>query len=501
MSRLKTDDKSHIGYVLYARKSSNALGIVSEDYKRKAITEQIPRFIKESVIRIEDRKFYSHNGVDYKAICRAAFVNLRKGKIVQGGSTLTQQLARNLIDNNKKTFYRKFLELIKTLELEFNYSKEEILDLYFNNIYWGNNLYGIRAAALYYYKKEPLQLTYAEQLGLLTLLRGPNYYINNLDVAKKRFHLLNNTLLSKTLSKNRHRKLANYRISFKKESLQIFNDRCIPFIKDTVNHNTKTIISTVDLNLQSVLNKWVCESKYPVTAICIERGKVIAVSSTFGSVHAFSFRANVGSTLKPFIYSFLRSHRIQKNELISTKNLNHIGWHVREVNFAKPYISLEEALFVSNNNTFVNACVEVGLTKLYSYLSQLFQKDPSEFIPSSILGATKSGITLYELAIYYNNFFCTYNKLPEVQECYGILREVAADRLKLNVDNIFLKTGTTNENIERYAILGNQDRVLALVRGENPLNDYSKEGSFLNSVKKLIHPFFNKNSSYQWNKR
>lgn len=496
-----TNRESRTGYVLYPENSSTALGIVSEDYKRQAITEKIPPFIKESLILIEDKKFYLHSGLDYKGICRAIWANLRAGKIVQGGSTLTQQLARNLINNNKKTLSRKLLELVKALQLEFDYSKEEILTLYFNNIYWGNNLYGIRAACLYYYGKEPFQLTNAEQLVLLTLLRGPNYYINNAEVAKRRFHLLNNILLGTTVSKERHRKIAKHKVCFRNQSLQIFSNKCLPFITNTINEKTKTINSTIDYSLQSILKDWVDNSKYPVTAICIKKNKVVAVSSSFGNAHAFSLRANVGSTLKPFIYNFLRCNNIGKDQLLSTKNSNLIDWNIREANYVGPYISLKHALFVSNNNTFVNTCFDIGLSKLYAYLSLLFQKNISEFMPSSILGATKSGITLYELASYYYNFFCTGNQAPEIQECRQILKEVATDRFGSNFYNIFLKTGTTNENSERYAILGNHEMVLALVRGENPVNDYSKEGSFLESVKKLINPLFNRNASYKWTKR
>src|SRR5690606_13094411 len=149
-------------------------------------------------------RFYQHKGLDFRGISRAILVNIKENKITQGGSTITQQLARNLLRDNSKTLTRKVKEALKAYSLEAKHSKDEIIDLYFNNIYFGRNLRGIRAAGLYYFGKELNRLSHVELVALLTILRGPNYYINHLDKAYLRFQSISKTLLEKRLiSKNR----------------------------------------------------------------------------------------------------------------------------------------------------------------------------------------------------------------------------------------------------------------------------------------------------------
>ncbi|MEO8884959.1 MAG: transglycosylase domain-containing protein [Mucilaginibacter sp.] len=495
------DTNEHNGYVLYC-KSKNmpvAIGVVSCDFRRKAISDSIPSFLKDCLIQIEDKRFYNHKGIDFKSVLRAFNENFRARKIVQGGSTITQQLARNLKYNNKRNLYKKLGEAYSAIRLEINHSKDEILDLYFNNIYFGNNLYGIRSASLYYFLKEPYKLTHSEQLVLLTLLRGPNLYTNRLDCAEARFKVLNNLLRErKAISIKNHKRNSSYKIKLEANFLEVFDNKCIPYLSEDINHNKKIINTTLDVSLQNELNQWVKNSKYPVSIICIEKGKVVAASSTYGSSHLFSFKTNVGSTLKPFIYTFLRNNQFTFDQLINTDNNNNIGWSVREATLTGAHLTLAQALFLSNNNAFINACFDSDLENLYSYLSLILQKDKEEFLPSSILGATKSGITLYELARCYYNFFCASEKSTIVLECLNILNKIAVDRL--DIDNVFLKTGTTNDNKERFAVFGNSDKVFAVLRGDNLINDTSKEGNFISSIKKISQSLFGINNSYKWNR-
>ena len=167
------------------------IGVISNSHEIKILNKQkIPNSIKEYLIKIEDRRFFTHRGIDYKSIFRAMLANLKNLSIVQGGSTITQQLARNILRCNNKTIYRKILEVKTALLLEKTYTKEQILELYFNNVYWGKNIYGIRAASLTYFNKEPYKLNKIEQIKLIALLRGPNIYIANSNLLLKRMNLL-----------------------------------------------------------------------------------------------------------------------------------------------------------------------------------------------------------------------------------------------------------------------------------------------------------------------
>ena len=134
--------KNFEGFVIYNKidNKNKAYAIVSENYECKAETSKIPQKFKDYIVPIEDKRFYNHKGVDLKGTTRAFLRNFVNMKILEGGSTLSQQLARNLIKNNSKTLRRKIRETLIAFKLEFNHSKDEILNLYFNNVYFGKNL-------------------------------------------------------------------------------------------------------------------------------------------------------------------------------------------------------------------------------------------------------------------------------------------------------------------------------------------------------------------------
>ena len=128
--------------------------------------DQIPEGVKGAIISIEDKKFYKHRGVDFKAIVRAAVAMIKNQKITQGGSTITQQLARTVFLSNEKSWERKVEEIFIAVGLERKYSKEQILEFYLNNIYFANGYYGIEAAARGYFNKGVAELSLADQAML-----------------------------------------------------------------------------------------------------------------------------------------------------------------------------------------------------------------------------------------------------------------------------------------------------------------------------------------------
>ena len=122
--------------------------------------EDLPVYAVASVISVEDRNFYKHSGVDYKGVLRAAVsIVTNKGEVTQGGSTITQQLARTIFLNNERTWKRKVKEMFIAVELEKKYSKEDILEFYLNNVYFSNGYYGIQAASKGYFNKDAKDLT------------------------------------------------------------------------------------------------------------------------------------------------------------------------------------------------------------------------------------------------------------------------------------------------------------------------------------------------------
>lgn len=138
--------------------------------------EDIPQILKDAFIVMEDRQFYTHKGVDIKAVIRAAVANYQADEIVQGASTITQQLARNIYLNQDVNWERKILEAFMAMEMEKKYSKEDILEFYLNNIYFGNGYYGVEAAANGYFNKSVSQLTIGECIFLAAIPNNPSRY-------------------------------------------------------------------------------------------------------------------------------------------------------------------------------------------------------------------------------------------------------------------------------------------------------------------------------------
>ena len=137
---------------------------------------EIPKIYTVAVISVEDHRFEKHHGIDVIAISRAAFNDIRTMSFVEGGSTITQQLAKNMYFTQEKKITRKIAEVFMSYEIEKNYSKDEILELYVNTIYYGNNYYNIKSASLGYFDKLPKDLNSSECTMLSGIPNAPSLY-------------------------------------------------------------------------------------------------------------------------------------------------------------------------------------------------------------------------------------------------------------------------------------------------------------------------------------
>lgn len=147
-----------------------------EENRIRIPIEQISKTLQKTVIAMEDTAFYRHNGINIKGIMRALYKDIIAMAFVEGGSTLTQQLARNLFLEKQKKIERKIKEILMALEIERKYTKVEILELYLNQVYWGHNSYGIESASQMYFGKKSQNLTLAEAAGLVGMLKGPELF-------------------------------------------------------------------------------------------------------------------------------------------------------------------------------------------------------------------------------------------------------------------------------------------------------------------------------------
>ena len=198
-------------FILFASCSSSNLNISSYEYRPKEKSliysadgeligqlynenrtyvelDKIPKHIQEAVIAVEDSRFYSHSGFDIIRLIKAIFVDIKEREFKEGASTLTQQLAKNLFLTNEKTITRKIKELLLSLQLERKYSKDKILEMYLNEIYLGQMVYGVQEASLRFLGKDVWDLTLAEGALIVGLAQAPSAYnpVKYFDKAKKR---------------------------------------------------------------------------------------------------------------------------------------------------------------------------------------------------------------------------------------------------------------------------------------------------------------------------
>ncbi len=150
--------------------------------------DEIPKDFSNAIVAVEDRRFYTHSGFDIKSIGRAVVTNIKEKKLVEGGSTITQQLAKNMYFSFEKKFTRKIAELFVALDLEKKYEKEEILSYYISIIYFGDGYYGLESAARGYFSKTPDRLNFDEITLLAGLPNAPSAYAitSHPELARKR---------------------------------------------------------------------------------------------------------------------------------------------------------------------------------------------------------------------------------------------------------------------------------------------------------------------------
>ena len=190
-----------IGHSYYSKalKEKPLISRVDEITQRENFVkfEDMSSYYRNAVISVEDHRFYDHGPVDFIAIARAVFTNVKNGELQEGGSTITQQVAKNVIFSQEQSWLRKLGEIFAAYDLEKNYTKNEIFELYVNTSYFGDGYYGFYDASFGYYKKSPRDFNLDESSMLAGVPNAPSVYAPtvNPDLAKKRqYHVLNTML-------------------------------------------------------------------------------------------------------------------------------------------------------------------------------------------------------------------------------------------------------------------------------------------------------------------
>ncbi len=218
----------------------------------------IPQSLINAIIAVEDTRFFEHPGLDVVGIFRAAWTNLKSGGKVQGASTITQQLARTLFLSRERTYKRKIRELILAIKMELVLSKDKILEMYLNQIYFGHGAYGVGSAAQTYFDKELSEINLSESAILAGLPKAPNTYspYRNPELAKKRqAHVLNRMVQTSFISQTEADEALMAEIPFRRKSIKPIASYFLEHIRQTlVNHYGATMVYKGGLQVYTTLN-------------------------------------------------------------------------------------------------------------------------------------------------------------------------------------------------------------------------------------------------------
>ncbi len=415
---------------------SSLNNILDDEEKSEFVKlEDISDNVKNAIISIEDKNFYSHKGFDYLRILKALIVNLSSRKIKQGASTISQQYVKNLYLTFDQTLKRKMQEAILTIELETHYSKDEILEGYLNTINFGSGQYGIKAASEYYFNKEPKDLSLEEASILVGIPKNPTYYnpITNYDNAKKRQKdVLNSMVKNKYISKKEMNNIYNKQLTFyginnktELSSLNYYKDAVLNELKNIKNMPDSIteiqglkIYTNLDRETQKLLenniNNEMNNTSMEVASIVVkpQTGKIVALIggkdySKSQYNRAVNSKRQVGSTIKPFLYySALEQGFTPSTNFLSEKttfNLGNISYSPKNAGniYANKNISMLAAIAYSDNVYALKTHLFLGEDSLSKTIKKVKINTPVSENASSALGTTEINI------IDYSNGFIT----------------------------------------------------------------------------------------------
>ncbi|MBZ0169558.1 transpeptidase-transglycosylase [Candidatus Methylomirabilis lanthanidiphila] len=416
------------------------------ELREERLLSAYPPLLIDAVLLMEDRRFYEHHGVDVRAVIRAAWANVRRGTIVQGGSTLTQQLARARYLNRERTFWRKMKEAVLAVGLEATLSKREILEQYLNEVYLGQlgtyEIRGMAAASRHYLGKEPDALRPAEVALLVGLIRSPNTIspLTSLQRARER-----RNFVLRRLRQEQRLSDADYDRALK-EPVRVVRDSTVgasyflDFARKELEARLSGVSGSGTLKVYTTLEVAIQQSAYQavvqglvkldggrkassghtlegaLVALDVQRGAIRAMvggrsyqRSQFN--RAVQARRQPGSLFKPFIYlaafetgSRNGEHALTPATLVPDHPLTQIIGNERWTpkNFNGRYygsVRLREALEQSLNAATITIGERVGLSRVIEQARVSGIESPLRPSPATLLGASE--VTLLEITAAY----------------------------------------------------------------------------------------------------
>ena len=402
---------------------------------------KVPKNLQNAFIAAEDNRFYDHIGVDPIGILRAVVTNLTNRGIAQGGSTITQQLAKNAFLSQDQTLKRKIQEAILALELERKYSKKEILEMYMNQIYFGRGAYGIQTAAHTYFGKDVGDLTLAECAMIAGLPKSPNYYSSSVNEATARKNVVIGQMEKYGyITPSQAEEAKKSSLDIKQKSTSNTTDETAYFIDyvtqeiaqkygdDALYKDGLKIYTTLDTDKQHAAvqaMRHLPETHTDDQGLTQPQGAIISIDPKTGHILAMvggrgqdSFnRASMavrqpGSAFKPFVYMTAMEHDMTPDTIMEDKKVEYGGWSPHNAdNSYQGRMPLWKALALSVNTVAVQLADKVGPSNVIANAKKLgittLVEDGSpndDNLASAALGGLTKGVTPLEMAAAYGAF-------------------------------------------------------------------------------------------------
>jgi penicillin-binding protein 1A len=416
-----------------------AFTIYKEQRIEIPISEISPHLV-QAIVAIEDQRFYQHQGFDLIRMAAAAFADIRSGSAAQGGSTITQQLARQSFLTNEKTIRRKLQELIVARRIERMYSKPRILELYLNKVYFGDGLHGVEAASRGYFGKRASQLSIEEAALIAGLVKSPSSYAPtvSLERAKARRNVVLNAMLetraidraawqaARSTAVTLHDNLRDDEAHGQYFKEQVRLELVDRFGWQRVYQGGLRVFSTIDMSMQQAADVAVAsglkalDARRKIVDDSPLQAALIAMDPSSGHVRAMiggrdfakshynravQAERQPGSAFKPFVYAAALEAGFTPATMISHLNepiaTPQGGWSPEDEHSTADAMSLRTGLRTSSNRAAVRLLQEVGIEETVRYASNLgVENMPS--VPSLALGSGE--VTLQSLTAAYAAF-------------------------------------------------------------------------------------------------
>lgn len=417
---------------MYATDGSLIASLYAEQNRVIVPLSEIPKSIQDAVIAIEDQRFYKHKGVDFEAIARAVIINLKRGKIVEGASTITQQYVKNTFITPEKTLRRKIKEAVLAYQVEKKYSKKIILEKYLNTIYFGHGCYGIETTAETFFGKKARDLNLPECALLAGLIKSPGYYspYTNPDKAKARRDLVLKRMavlgfitaeeaataqaIPIQVQEIKEKPIrAPYFVEYVK---QILIDK---YGANAVFKGGLRIFTTLDVKMQAHAEEAVWSTldrpedpSASIVAIDPKTGyiKVIVGGRDFNTQKfnlAVQGRRQAGSSFKTFVLVTAIEDGVSPNKVYQstplTIRLPGKDWRVRNATEGSggPPMTLREGTIKSVNAVFARLIMEIGPQNVVNIAKKMGITSPLNPYPAIALGGLKIGVSPLEMASAY----------------------------------------------------------------------------------------------------